>query len=252
VVKFDHWSSFKLVKLQTGQIWPLVKWPLVKSAWFRYFAIFTKWSNSRLVKFDQWSNLTTGQIWTWSNFKLVKFDHWSNSQVVKSAQFRDLAIFSLSGQIWPLVKILLTANCLELNSLPIRDIIRAEIRSSWPPPGGGDPAFSPISADFWNFPSHFLVVKSETGQIWPVVEFDHWSNSKLVKFQTGQIWPLVKWPLVKSAWFRYLAIFTKWSNLILVKFDQWSNLTTGQILNWSNSKLVKFDHWSNSEVVKSA
>ena len=47
-----------------------------------------------MVKFDQWSNLTTDQIPNWSNSKLVKFDHWSNSQVVESAQFRDLAIFT--------------------------------------------------------------------------------------------------------------------------------------------------------------
>jgi hypothetical protein len=37
------------------------------------------WSNLRLVKFDQWSNLTTGQISNWSNPKLVKTDQWSNS-----------------------------------------------------------------------------------------------------------------------------------------------------------------------------
>ena len=65
---------------------------MVKSAWFRYLAIFTKWSNSRLVKLNQWSNLTTGHIQNWLNPKLVKFDHWSNSQVVKPAQFRYLAI----------------------------------------------------------------------------------------------------------------------------------------------------------------
>ena len=41
--------------------------------------------------------MTTGQIPNWSNFKPVKFDHWSNSQVVKSAQFRYLAIFTK----WP-------------------------------------------------------------------------------------------------------------------------------------------------------
>ena len=33
-----------------------------ESAQFRDLAIFTKWSNSRLVKLDQWSNLTTSQI----------------------------------------------------------------------------------------------------------------------------------------------------------------------------------------------
>jgi hypothetical protein len=80
------------------------------------------------------------------------------------------------------------------------------------------------------------LVKSQTGQI------PNWS--KLTSGQTPQV--------VKSAQFRDLAIFTKWSNLRLVKFDQCSNLTTGQISNWSNPKLVKFDDWSNSEVVKSA
>jgi hypothetical protein len=35
---------------------------VVKSAQSRDLAIFTKWSNSTLVKLDHWSNLNTGQI----------------------------------------------------------------------------------------------------------------------------------------------------------------------------------------------
>jgi len=61
---------------------------VVKSAQIRDLAIFTKWSNPRLVKFDQCSNLRlvkfqSGQIQNWSSLTSVEFD-----------QSRDLAIFT--------------------------------------------------------------------------------------------------------------------------------------------------------------
>jgi hypothetical protein len=127
------------------------------------------------------------------------------------------------------------------------------------------------------------VVKSDTGQIWPLVKFDHWSNSKLVKFQNGQIWPLVKLlsgqicPVPGLSDFHQVVKFQTGQMWSVVKFDHWSNLKmvkfqSGQIwplvklsgqtaqsrdlatltfsTKWSNPTLVKFDHWSNSKLVK--
>ena len=92
MVKFDHWSNSKLVKFNH---WSNSQ--VVKSDQFRDLAIFTKWSNLRLVKFDHWSNSKLVKFNHWSNSQVVKSDQFrdlSNSQVVKSNQFRDLAIFT--------------------------------------------------------------------------------------------------------------------------------------------------------------
>jgi len=115
VFKFDHCSNSKLVKPQTGQIWPLVKLP---SGQIR--------SVPGLGDFHQVVKFRTGQTWP-----VVKFDHWSNSKLVKfdygqiqtlvklltgqirsvpghrvfeqTGQIRDFSNLT-SGQNWPLLK----------------------------------------------------------------------------------------------------------------------------------------------------
>ena len=108
LVKIDHWSNLTTGQISNWSNFKLVKFDhwsnsqVVKSAQFRYLAIFTKWSNLRLVKFDQWSNLIANQITNWSNSKLVRFNHCSDSEVAQSAQFRDLAIFTKWSNLRPI------------------------------------------------------------------------------------------------------------------------------------------------------
>jgi hypothetical protein len=86
--------------------------------------------------------LTSGQIKNWSNPKLVKFDHWSNSQVVKPAQFGDLAIFTKWSNS-TLVKIDIFYDSMLCRIASSTDSRCHTCRNSLvltPPPRGGDPA----------------------------------------------------------------------------------------------------------------